>query len=136
MRADPVGADPGPRPRARLAAGVLLLAALAACGGQHAAAADESTRETERGAVEAPATVVGTTLDASTGKVLAGVRVEIMEGAYTLSDERGRFELRGLPAGQGGTLVGTTEDGRRRELTLRTLAPGRSLEVVLRLTRP
>ena len=121
---------------ARTPAAVLLLAALAACGGQRASAADEPSQELERGAVEAPATIVGTTLDASTGQVLAGVRVELAEGSYTVSDEQGRFELRGLRPGAGGTLVGTAEDGRRRELNLRTLAPGASLEVVLRLTRP
>ena len=76
--------------------------------------------------------VLGTAIDASTGKPLAGVRVRGPGGAETESDARGRFLLRDLPLGIEGDLVGTTAGGLEGRNALRPLAPG-PLEVVLYL---
>jgi hypothetical protein len=81
-----------------------------------------------------PAVVVGTVLDASTGQGVAGIRVEGPFEACAVSDERGRFEMTGLRAGDAGELAARSPDGRRGSVTLRPLAPGR-LEVVLHLAR-
>jgi len=78
---------------------------------------------------EAPV-VVGTVLEASTGKPVAGARVEGPGGATATSDASGRFVLRGLAPGQTGELRGSTESGLTGANRLRPLKGGQ-LEVVL-----
>ena len=76
--------------------------------------------------------VLGTTVDARTGKPVANVLVRGPDGVETRSDAQGRFVLRGLTAGVSGELVGTTESGLNGRNKLRSLAGG-PLEVVLYL---
>ena len=78
---------------------------------------------------EAPV-VVGTALEASTGKPLADARIEGPGGARATTDASGRFVLRGLTLGQEGELRGTAESGLTGSNRLRPLKAGR-LEVVL-----
>jgi hypothetical protein len=80
------------------------------------------------------AVVVGTVIDAASGQPAAGIRIEGPEGCHAVSDERGRFEIEGLRAGDSGELVAKAPDGRRGGVTLRPLGPGR-LEVVVQLYR-
>ncbi len=76
-----------------------------------------------------PAVVVGTVLEAATGKPVRGAVVSGPGGSQAVSDERGRFELAGLFAGMQGTLV--AREGRLAgENRLRPLEAGR-LEVVI-----
>jgi hypothetical protein len=109
-----------------LAAG---LSGIAACG-----PARPGGSHLEKGAA-ADAIVVGTCLDAETGEKLSGVKIEGPGGTSTVSKRDGRFELRGLRAGQSGTLVAVLPDGRRADLMLRPLAAG-TLEVVCQLAAP
>ena len=80
------------------------------------------------------ATVVGTVIDAATGKAAPGIKLEGPAGCSATSDDTGRFEMEGLRAGDSGELVAKAPDGRRGVVTLRPLAPGR-LEVVVQLYR-
>jgi hypothetical protein len=75
--------------------------------------------------------VVGTVVDARTGKPVPGALVVGPGGVETKSDSDGRFVLRGLAHGAEGDLVGTAKglSGRNR---LRALEGG-VLEVVLYL---
>jgi len=76
--------------------------------------------------------VMGTVLDARTGKPIAGAIVRGPGGVETKSDAHGRFVLRGLALGASGELVGTTEAGLSGKNFLRALEGG-PLEVVLHL---
>jgi len=80
------------------------------------------------------ALVVGSVIDAATGLAVPDIRLEGPEGSRATSDERGRFEMEGLRAGDSGEIVAVAPDGRRGGVTLRPLAPGR-LEVVVHLYR-
>jgi hypothetical protein len=73
--------------------------------------------------------VVGTVVDARTGKPVAGARVVGPGGVETQSDAEGRFVLRGLAFGAEGELVVTAKElsGKNR---LRALEGG-VLEVVV-----
>lgn len=84
---------------------------------------------------QSAALVTGTALDAASGELLAGVRIEGPRGTRAVSGPKGRFTLEGLVAGDAGEVVGRLDDGRTGRLRLRPLGPGR-LEVVLRLERP
>jgi len=86
---------------------------------------------TPAGALAAgPAIVRGTAVDASSGRPLAGVRIEGPGGLVDTSDPDGRFELAGLPLGVSGELVARTDDGRTGRNKLRPLTAG-ALEVVV-----
>lgn len=100
---------------------VLALACACACSGGKSRPGQE-------------AVVVGSVIDAATGQPASGIRLEGPEGSCAISDERGRFEMEGLRAGDSGELVAQAPDGRRGGVTLRPLAPGR-LEVVVQLYR-
>ena len=78
---------------------------------------------------EAPV-VVGTALEASTGRPVAGVQIEGPGGARATTDASGRFVLRGLAVGMEGELRGTAESGLTGVNRLRPLKAGQ-LEVVL-----
>lgn len=80
------------------------------------------------------ALVVGSVIDAATGRAVPDIRLEGPEGSRATSDDRGRFEMEGLRAGDSGEIVALAPDGRRGGVTLRPLAPGR-LEVVVQLYR-
>ncbi len=83
-----------------------------------------------------PAPVVtGTVKDASSGKPLAGVRVQGPGGVEVLTDAQGRFVLRGLAPGAEGELVATGAGGLVGRNRLRPLEPG-PLEVVIYLRSP
>lgn len=79
--------------------------------------------------------VTGTTLDAQSGALLAGVRITGPRGLRTVSSPDGRFALEGLAEGEEGELVGRLDDGRTGRVRLRPLSAPR-LEVVLRLEHP
>jgi len=79
-----------------------------------------------------PPLVVGTTIDAATGRPIAA-SLTAPDGTRATSDAEGRFRLR-LPLGTEGELVAETEDGRRGRVALRPLVGG-ELEVVLHLRR-
>lgn len=100
---------------------VLALACACACSGEKSRSGEE-------------AVVVGSVIDAATGQPASGIPLEGPEGARATSDERGRFEMGGLRAGDAGEIVAKAPDGRRGGVTLRPLAPGR-LEVVVQLYR-
>ena len=80
------------------------------------------------------AVVVGSVIDAATGRPAAGIPLEGPEGSKATSDEHGRFEMKGLHVGDSGEVVAKASDGRRGSVTLRPLASGR-LEVVVQLYR-
>jgi len=78
-----------------------------------------------------PPVVTGTTVEARSGKPLAGALVRGPGGIETKSDSHGRFVLRGLALGTTGELVATA-DGLTGKNALRALESG-TLEVVLYL---
>jgi hypothetical protein len=84
---------------------------------------------------EHEAIVVGTVVDAATGKSVANVRVEGPGGHKTSTDDSGRFRLEGLEIGATGEVKATAPDGRTASVTLRRLSDKR-LEIVLHLKRP
>ena len=77
-----------------------------------------------------PPVVVGTVMDASTGRPVVGALVQAPDGLSVLSEAGGRFVLRGLALGTEGVLEVLTEDGRKGQVHLRPLSSG-ELEVVL-----
>jgi hypothetical protein len=79
--------------------------------------------------------IAGTALDARTGELLGGVRVEGPDGTHAVSRKDGRFTLEGLAVGARGRVVATLEDGRRAERAVGPLEAGERLEIVLRLER-
>jgi hypothetical protein len=117
---------------ALLALGLLVLAPACGASGENGRPRGAPEQDAERRG--APARVTGTALDARTGVVLAGVRVEGPHGARAVSGRDGRFELLGLRQGDGGEVVGRLDDGRQGRVTLRPLSAER-LEIVLRLAR-
>lgn len=82
--------------------------------------------------VAGPPRIVGTTVDAATGRPIAAT-VVAPDGTRATSGESGRFRMR-LPLGMEGELTAETEDGRRGAVALRPLVGG-ELEVVLYLRR-
>ena len=106
---------------------LLTLVLATACG--DAGAPSHATPEAEPSRA---ASIVGTTLDAASGESLAGVEVRTPDGRRCLSDERGWFELGGLPTGWSGEITARAADGRSDARGLRPLAAG-ALEVVLHL---
>jgi hypothetical protein len=98
-----------------------------ACCARHGAT------QSEKNASESVLT--GTCVDAATGERLSGVKVEAPGGKSAVSGRDGRFEIRGLPAGQGGSVTASTSDGRQASVPLRPMIAG-TLEVVLRLAEP
>jgi hypothetical protein len=113
---------------------ILLLAlALAACGSsqsvphaQDLGPGDEAARIRQG----PPPVVVGTVIEASTGKALEGVLVTAPNGLQVLSAAQGRFVIEGLGLGEECFLEALTESGLRGRIPLRPLASG-ELEVVL-----
>jgi len=121
-------------------AGVALV--LASCGssGEPSRSSVRSTLDgrSSRGLTEAvvgEVEVHGTTLDARTGDLLAGVRIEGPGGSQAVSDRHGRFELHGLQVGDSGAVRGKLQDGRVAGVTLQPLTEAR-IELVLRLELP
>jgi hypothetical protein len=112
----------------------LLIAALACATDFSGCSPARRSGSDQRGAA-AEAAVIGTCIDAESGERLAGVKVEGPHGASAVSSRDGRFEMRGLRAGDGGNLVASLSDGRSASLTLRPLSAG-DMEVVLQLGRP
>jgi len=107
---------------------------LAACGtrevrGEEPAGSTSGARAVEAGA---PVVIEGTTLDASSRTPIAGVRVDGPGGVSAISDENGRFELRGLPVGTEGELRASGPGELSGTQRLRPLERGR-LEVVVYL---
>lgn len=80
------------------------------------------------------ALVVGTVVDAATGKPVADAIVRGPNGKEVRSDEHGRFELAALETGTSGDVKAKTSDGRSATVPLRHLSAG-TLEVVLHLSR-
>jgi hypothetical protein len=114
------------------AAPVLLVCALLVCASWLLPAChnDSSNGQREHGAV-----IVGTVVDAATGKSVADVTVEGPGGRKTRSDDSGRFRLEGLEIGATGEVKATASDGRTASVPLRRLSD-KKLEVVLYLKRP
>src|SRR6516225_9958164 len=76
----------------------------------------------------AEAVVTGTCIDAETGERVAGAKIEAPGGKSAVSGRDGRFEIRGLHAGDEGELIARMSDGRKAQNHLRPLSPG-TLEV-------
>jgi hypothetical protein len=118
----------------RQASLVALLALLAAsCGANRVDRAADGQAALARpvpAAARGPVRIVGTAMDATTGRPVAGARVVGPEGVEARSDGEGRFELRGLSAGSEGELRATTEDGRAGRNRIRPLRRS-VLEVVV-----
>jgi len=111
-----------------------LLIALCACAADLSGCSPARRSGADERGAAAEAAVTGTCIDAESGERLAGVKVEGPHGASAVSGRDGRFELRGLRAGDDGSLVASLADGRSASLTLRPLPAG-ELEVVLHLGR-
>jgi len=115
----------------KLHTAALSLVLLAACTNPPPAGGDELLLPDAGAAATGPAPIVlGTVLDANTGKPVAGATVKAPGGLQAKSDEHGRFVLKGLALGTAGELVGTTQGGLSGKNRLRPLAGG-PLEVVL-----
>ncbi len=113
----------------------LLLAVLAfACGSSQRAGEDAPSGPgpIPASAKSGPPVVVGTVLEAASGQPVAGATVTGPNGATAETDADGRFRLKGLSAGDGGTLKAVGPAGLEGQVKLRPLAGGR-LEVVLHL---
>ncbi len=102
---------------------------LVACGSSPDADGARASSDSLDYAGAAPV-VMGTALEASTGKPMAGVQIEGPGGARATTDASGRFVLRGLAVGMEGELRGTAESGLTGANRLRPLKAGQ-LEVVL-----
>jgi hypothetical protein len=101
-------------------------AALACCGpSRHGSGQSENGAATD-------VIVTGTCVDAESGEKLSGVKIAAPGEKSAISGRDGRFEIRGLRAGDEGALEASLSDGRRAKLMLRPLKPG-TLEVVLQL---
>ena len=81
------------------------------------------------------AVVRGTTLEAATRTPLAGVQVQGPQGSSAVSDQHGRFTLRGLRVGATGELTAKSKDGLEARNPLQPLQ-NEVLEVVMHLRRP
>jgi hypothetical protein len=115
----------------RLAPFLIACLALAGCSGS---GAERQSTTSVHGAPPATGTAVvtGTTLDAATGRPLAGVEVTGPGGVTATSDDHGRFVLSGLPEGLAGELRARGPGGLEAVNQLRALRNER-LEVVLHL---
>ena len=78
-----------------------------------------------------PPVVLGTVIEAATGQPVAGAKVVAPNGLEALTDDSGRFQLRGLEHGSEGELQASSGD-LAGSIRLRPLLGGR-LEVVLHL---
>ena len=92
----------------------------------------EFSMTAEEAGAQQTCSVVGTTLEAATGEVLAEVEIKGPAGSHAKSDKHGHFVLENLPAGTTGEVEALAHDGRKARTTLRPLAPGK-LEIVLYL---
>jgi hypothetical protein len=81
------------------------------------------------------AVIVGTVVDAATGKSVANAKVEGPGGRKTSSDDNGRFRFEGLEIGTTGEVKASTSDGRTATVPLRRLSD-KKLEIVLSVKRP
>ena len=115
-------------------AGALLLAGALACGTSQKAGRDPEPAAllTQVSSDRGPAIVTGTTIEAASGTPLSGVLIEGPSGTQAYSDEKGRFELRGLSVGESGELIASNGEELRGKVRLRPLTGG-ELEVVLYL---
>ncbi len=84
--------------------------------------------------VDAAVVVVGTVVDAASGDAVAEARVKGPRGVKAVTDEKGKFELKGLEVGDEGEVVVTTDDRRRGSVVLRKLRGG-VLEVVVHVEK-
>ena len=109
-----------------------LFAPLVACGTPKASEADGGALAGPGPDADAPVLVVGTVLEASSGRPCPGVRIEGPGGTQAETDADGRFVLRGLGPGMQGELLATSEEGLTARNRLRPLKAGQ-LEVVLYL---
>lgn len=110
----------------------VLAAAVLAGGPCFLAACHNGSSGHEQG--EHEAVVVGTVVDAATGKPVANARIEGPGGHKTSSDDSGRFRLEGLEVGATGEVKATAQDGRTASVTLRRLSD-KKLEIVLSVKR-
>lgn len=116
------------------AAGLLLAGLALACGSSPRAAESPSgSAGPALSAAQGPTMVIGTVIDASTGEPLSGVEILGPDGSSTRSGADGRFALKGMAPGTSGRLLASAGDGREGAVTLRPLAGGAPLEVVLRV---
>jgi hypothetical protein len=81
------------------------------------------------------AVIVGTVVDAATGKSVANAKVEGPGGRKTTSDDAGRFRLEGFEIGTTGEVKASVSDGRSASVVLQRLSE-KKLEIVLHLKRP
>ena len=117
-----------------LAAGLLLAGLALACGSSPRATETSSgSAGPALSAAEGPPVVIGTVIDAATGEPLPGVEILGPDGSSTRSGADGRFALKGMARGTSGRLLATAGDGREGAVTLRPLAGGSPLEIVLRV---
>lgn len=110
-------------------AAVFALSVLSGCGGAGVVAGPTQPAPSE--ASSGSAEVLGTVLDARTGRPVEGAWIELGDGTRTASDANGRFRLRGLAPGTQGELIAHSDtEGLVGRNLLRPLAPG-ALEVVV-----
>ncbi len=115
----------------RRAALACVASLFAACGTSPQAKEPEAEAHASVAAV-GRAAVVGTALDAATGKPIQGAVIVGFDAPSITTDAAGRFELRGLPVGAAGVVRATTEAGLVGENRIRPLNSG-ELEVVIYL---
>lgn len=113
--------------------GALVCASLLSLAIGGASCANEPRSNSGHGAVDGTVVVTGTVIDAATGAPVAEARLRGPRDTRATSDDKGRFELRGLQVGDAGELEATTEDRRAGRVPLRKLRPG-PLEVVVFVT--
>lgn len=121
-------------PRVRRFAAAIVVLALAFGAGVLGACAHEP-RSSARSGADQPCVVTGTVVDAASGAPVAQARIRGPRDTRATSDEKGRFELRGLEVGDAGEVEATTEDRRTGRVTLRKLRGG-PLEVVVHVAPP
>jgi len=91
--------------------------------------------ETEGDAADraaSPAVLLGTVIEAGSGKPVAGAWIEAPSGERAETDENGRFRLQGVPLGTEGFLQAGTEGGLIGKNLLRPVTSG-ELEIVIYL---